>query len=102
MDNIIKNIESKEDHKYRKWEFILFCFSVIQGLGLAFYFIDFKKYLPNISNDGLKIFQMISDKIGEFGNGTLPLLLFAMMIIGFYGVIDRLLDQYKHYHTSLK
>jgi hypothetical protein len=94
-DNIVSKIESKEDQKYRKWETILLFFTIIQGFGLAFYFIDFKKLISNLSFGDSNLFSVVTEKINGLENGLFPILVFAIIIIVFFGILDRILDQLK-------
>ena len=94
-DKIITKIESSEDRKYRKWETILLFFTIIQGFGLALYFIDYQKLISNLSFGDSNLFATMTEKFNGLGNGLFPILVFAIIIIGFYGILDRILDQLK-------
>ena len=96
IDNVVNNVTNREDKKYQKWETILLIFSIIQVIGFAIYFIDFRTIFTNIFSDSSTMFESALAKITELGNGFLPILIIAAIIISFYGILDKLIGQLKH------
>jgi hypothetical protein len=96
VDKVVSTVETSEDKKYKKWESVLLIFSIIQGIGLAIYFLDIKKIFSFISFEKPDFLQTTFEQINSLGNGFLPILFFAIIIITFYGFLDRFINQFKH------
>ena len=96
VDKVVSTVETSEDKKYKKWESVLLIFSIIQGIGLAIYFLDIKKIFSFFSFEKLEFLQTTFEQINSLGNGFLPILFFALIIISFYGFLDRFINQFKH------
>lgn len=96
VDKVFGAIETNEDKKYKKWENILLLFSILQGIGFAVYFLNFKKIFSIFSFDFSNLFKSTVEQITGIGNGFLPILIFALIILTFYGFLDRFINQIKH------
>ena len=58
--------------------------------------LDIKKIFSFISFEKPDFLQTTFEQINSLGNGFLPILFFAIIIITFYGFLDRFINQFKH------
>jgi len=93
-EQITERVMILQNKKYQKWELLLLLFSVIQGIALTIYFVDFGKiifYLSRLQTNFLTVFR-------EADTGFLPILFFALIIVLFYGFLEKILNRLKGSH----
>lgn len=96
IDKVVKEISSCENRNYQKWETLLLIFTIVQGLGFAIYFTDFRTMISNLFIGGSSYFESTFSKITELGNGLLPIIVIAVIILSFYAILDRVIEQFRH------
>ncbi|HDL19461.1 MAG TPA: hypothetical protein ENH29_10435 [Bacteroidetes bacterium] len=91
---ITERLMALQNKKYHKWELLLLLFSIIQGIALTIYFVDFGKiifYLSRLQTNFFTVFH-------KANAGFLPILFFAVIIVIFYGFLEKILNRLKGSH----